>query len=106
MQVADVLVSPRFRGTNTPLKIYSYMASGKPIVATKTITHTQVLDESTAVLVGPTSNALGYGILQVLSGTTQARVLAERALTEVRAKYSYERFRENTMKALTVLSRE
>src|SRR5207245_1054809 len=27
---ADVLVSPRSRGTNTPLKIYQYMRSGKP----------------------------------------------------------------------------
>src|SRR5690606_29288584 len=30
----DILVSPRIRGTNTPLKIYSYLRSGKPIVAT------------------------------------------------------------------------
>ena len=27
---ADVLVSPRSRGTNTPLKIYQYLRSGKP----------------------------------------------------------------------------
>ena len=31
---SDVLVSPRSRGTNTPLKIYQYLRSGKPIVAT------------------------------------------------------------------------
>ena len=41
---ADVLVSPRSRGTNTPLKIYQYLRSGKPIVATRLLTHTQVLD--------------------------------------------------------------
>src|SRR5262249_46629346 len=29
---ADVLVSPRSRGTNTPLKIYQYLRSGKAIV--------------------------------------------------------------------------
>jgi len=29
-----VLVSPRSRGTNTPLKIYQYLRSGKPLVAT------------------------------------------------------------------------
>ena len=39
----DILVSPRIRGTNTPLKIYSYLRSGKPIVATDLLTHTQVL---------------------------------------------------------------
>src|SRR5439155_8731179 len=50
---ADVLVSPRSRGTNTPLKIYQYMRSGKPIVATRLVTHTQVLSDPTAGLHGP-----------------------------------------------------
>ena len=49
---ADVLVSPRSRGTNTPLKIYQYLRSGKPIVATRLLTHTQVLDDETAILTG------------------------------------------------------
>ena len=35
VQACDILVSPRIRGTNTPLKIYSYLRSGKPIVATE-----------------------------------------------------------------------
>ena len=34
IQMADALVSPRLSGTNTPLKIYSYLKSGKPVVAT------------------------------------------------------------------------
>ena len=34
MNLSDVLVSPRLEGDNTPLKIYSYMASCRPIVAT------------------------------------------------------------------------
>ena len=41
---ADLLVSPRSRGTNTPLKIYQYLRSGKAIVATRLLTHTQVLE--------------------------------------------------------------
>src|SRR5258706_11640699 len=47
---ADLLVSPRSRGTNTPLKIYQYLRSGKAIVATRLLTHTQVLDDDTAFL--------------------------------------------------------
>ena len=35
LALADVLVSPRVRGENTPFKVYSYMASGKPLVATR-----------------------------------------------------------------------
>ena len=43
VEACDILVSPRIRGTNTPLKIYSYLRSGRPIVATNLLTHTQVL---------------------------------------------------------------
>ncbi|MGB5573162.1 MAG: glycosyltransferase family 4 protein, partial [Thermoanaerobaculia bacterium] len=38
----DVVVSPRSRGTNTPLKIYEILASGIPLVATRIESHTQV----------------------------------------------------------------
>ncbi len=43
ISLSDILVSPRLKGTNSPLKIYSYLRSGKPIVATRHITHTQIL---------------------------------------------------------------
>ncbi len=39
MQLADVLISPRISGMNTPMKAYTYIASGKPIVATKITAH-------------------------------------------------------------------
>ena len=50
LDAADVLVSPRSLGTNTPLKIYQYLRSGRPIVATRLLTHTQVLDDDVAFL--------------------------------------------------------
>ena len=50
LDAADVLVSPRSSGTNTPLKIYQYLRSGRPIVATRLLTHTQVLDDEVAIL--------------------------------------------------------
>ena len=43
LEAADVLVSPRLKGDNTPMKIYTYMASGTAILATDLFTHTQVL---------------------------------------------------------------
>ena len=58
----DVLVSPRIRGTNTPLKIYSYLRSGKPIVATDLRTHTQVLSPDVARLVAPDAEALAAAV--------------------------------------------
>lgn len=55
---ADILVSPRTRGGNTPMKIYSYMAAGKAIAATRLGTHTEVLDDETAALFEPDGASL------------------------------------------------
>ncbi|MGH9392316.1 MAG: glycosyltransferase, partial [Vicinamibacteria bacterium] len=63
LAVSDALVSPRSSGTNTPLKVYSYLRAGKPIVATRLLTHTQVLDDESAVLTEPTPEAFADAIL-------------------------------------------
>jgi glycosyltransferase involved in cell wall biosynthesis len=62
MNLADVLVSPRTEGNNPPLKIYSYMAMAKPIVATAISSHTQVLDESCAFMTMPTPTAFAEAL--------------------------------------------
>ena len=62
-----LLVSPRSRGTNTPLKIYQYLRSGKAIVATRLLTHTQVLSDETAILTEATPQAFAAGILAGLA---------------------------------------
>jgi glycosyltransferase involved in cell wall biosynthesis len=80
---AHVLVSPRTGGTNTPLKIYEQLASGKPLVATRIWSHTQVLAENVCILVEPEPEALAAGILRALhEGSTHvsnARALYESA---------------------------
>ena len=66
IQSCDLLVSPRIRGTNTPLKIYSYLRSGKPIVATDLLTHTQVLTPQVARLVPVNAEALATAIARLV----------------------------------------
>ena len=61
VHLCDILVSPRTSGTNTPLKIYSYLRSGKPIVATNLYTHTQVLNEEVSVFGAARTNCSGRG---------------------------------------------
>jgi glycosyltransferase involved in cell wall biosynthesis len=63
---ADVLASPRERGDNTPLKLFSYLSSGRPVVATRIASHTQVVDDTTAELVEPTPDGLAAGIRRLL----------------------------------------
>ncbi len=83
VSLADVLVSPRLSGTNTPLKIYSFLKSGKPLVATNLYTHTQVLDEKISILVEPTAEAMAAGIMTALdSPIAKERAAAARALAE------------------------
>ena len=96
VRLADLLVSPRINGTNTPLKIYSYLQSGKPIVATNTFSHTQVLTEEAAVLVDVEPGALGRGILSVLEDRHLAERLAAGARQLFDSRYSYRQFVDKT----------
>ncbi|MBD3305098.1 glycosyltransferase [candidate division KSB3 bacterium] len=96
MQLADILVSPRKDGKNTPLKIYSYLKSGKPIVATNLLTHTQVLHDDVAVLAENTAEAFAEGTLKLLHNPLLRTQLAANALRLSQEKYSYEAYLEKT----------
>ena len=76
---ASVLISPRLDGTSTPLKIYSYLHAGKPIVATNITSHTQVLNRDTALLVEPNHKAFAAGILRLLDDPELAEQLSRNA---------------------------
>jgi glycosyltransferase involved in cell wall biosynthesis len=100
---ADVLVSPRSRGTNTPLKIYQYLRSGKPIVATRLLTHTQVLNDDTAVLTGATAREFAGGILAALTDGVWAAAIGKQARHLADTKYSYEAYLDRTRQACAAL---
>ena len=100
---ADLLVSPRSRGTNTPLKIYQYLRSGKPIVATRLLTHTQVLTDETAILTDATPDAFARGILAGLADRAMAAAVGRRARDLAETKYSYEAYLERTRQACRAL---
>jgi glycosyltransferase involved in cell wall biosynthesis len=103
LQAADVLVSPRSRGTNTPLKIYQYLRSGKPIVATRLLTHTQVLSDQTAILTGISPRELADGILAAVGDPERAAAVGRRARELAETKYSHEAYLERTRQACAAL---
>jgi glycosyltransferase involved in cell wall biosynthesis len=105
LALADVLCSPRVKGENTPFKIYTYLASGKPIVATRIPTHTQLLDDSLAFLVEPSAAGVASGLRQALEQTGEARARAERGLALVDREYSVERYREKVGRAYFQIER-
>ena len=95
----DALVSPRSRGTNTPLKIYQYLRSGKAIVATRLLTHTQVLDDDTAILTGTSPREYADGILAAITDRARAATIGANAQHLAETKYSYEAYLEKTKRA-------
>jgi glycosyltransferase involved in cell wall biosynthesis len=106
LDAADVLVSPRSIGTNTPLKIYQYLRSGRPIVATRLLTHTQVLNDDVAILTSATSEGFASGILEALSDPARARAVGDSARELAETKYSYDAYLTRTRQACAHLTGE
>jgi glycosyltransferase involved in cell wall biosynthesis len=106
LAIGDVLVSPRSLGTNTPLKIYSYLRSGKAIVATRLLTHTQVLDDTTAALTQPNAADFAEAILELASDAVRRRELGAAARRLSDESYSYQRYLDRTREVLEFVSRQ
>jgi len=105
LALADVLVSPRAKGQNTPFKVFTYIASGKPLVATRIPTHTQLLDDTTAFLVEPTPRAVAAGLEAALDDPEEAAARARAARELVEREYSVERYREKIARAYATVER-
>ncbi len=103
VDACDILVSPRIAGTNTPLKIYSYLRSGRPIVATNLLTHTQVLDARSAMLTAPDADAFADGILRLLDRPDERQRIASAAAALAAERYSREAYLARTRQAYSRL---
>jgi len=79
MAIADVLVSPRDDTGNIGIKIFEYMGAGKPIVATDTPSHRAVLDETRAILVDLSPEAMGSAIVRLLRDRAAGKRLGDSA---------------------------
>ena len=103
LDAADVLVSPRSTGTNTPLKIYQYLRSGRVTVATRLLTHTQVLSDEVAILTEPTAEGFAQGILLAVNDRALARRLGEQARRLADTRYTYDAYLQRTREACAAL---
>jgi glycosyltransferase involved in cell wall biosynthesis len=85
---AHVLVSPRISGNNTPMKIYSYLDSGKPVLATNLPTHTQALTPEVALLAPANPGAFAAAMLALAADPEQRLALGARGRQLARTAYS------------------
>jgi glycosyltransferase involved in cell wall biosynthesis len=90
---ADILISPRTLGQNTPMKVYSYMQSGRAILATDIRSHTQALDRSCAELVPAEGTALAAGLERLVLDSELRRRLGAAARDKAQSEYSLPVFR-------------
>ncbi|HZE76788.1 MAG TPA: glycosyltransferase family 4 protein [Gemmatimonadales bacterium] len=92
LAMADVLVSPRRYGDNLPLKVFGYLAAGRPIVATDLPAHRAVLDETRAVLTEVSPGALAQAIVKLLAHPDEAARLATAASEYAAQRLGWQRF--------------
>lgn len=92
MDQADILVSPRTQGVNTPMKIFSYLDGNAAVLATRLPTHTQVLNDRIALLVEPGPEAMAEGMERLLLDEGLCQRLTRAATVYVRAEHSYDTF--------------
>ncbi len=103
LDAATVLLSPRSSGTNTPLKIYQYLRSGRPIVATNLRTHTQVLSPDTAFLADPTPESFAAVLLAAFNDPTRSAAIGAAAKQLAETRYSDEAYMAKTRTACGLL---
>jgi glycosyltransferase involved in cell wall biosynthesis len=96
---ADLLLSPRTLGQNTPMKVYSYMQSGKAMLATAIRSHTQVLDGECAELVAAEPAAWAAGLARLAGNAEHRRRLGAAARTKAESEYSLPAFRARLQQA-------
>jgi glycosyltransferase involved in cell wall biosynthesis len=103
MSLASALVTPRCRGANPPMKIYGYLQSGRPVVATRVPTHLQVLDDSCAILVEPDPADIARGLGVALGDPDRSAALTRAARARLEDRFSLRCFKDRVRSAFAGL---
>jgi glycosyltransferase involved in cell wall biosynthesis len=102
--MAKILVSPRRCGENTPFKLYTYLASGKPLLATDVLSHSQIVaNGKEAILVEPTAEGIAAGLAKLLSDEAYARRIGTNARKLFEARYSRKGYMEKVGRLLAYM---
>jgi glycosyltransferase involved in cell wall biosynthesis len=106
LEQADILVSPRLRGVNTPMKVYSYLLAGKAVVATRIVSHTQVMDDTFSCLVEADANALGTALLALMNDPDRRARLGAAAALIAQERHSSAAYRTALLSAYKKIPRK
>lgn len=93
-ELADVLLLPRVGCQNVPLKLYEYMASGKPIVATRQSGANHLLNDQRGFLCDPTADSMADAIRRACSHPAEAARVASQAMHYAETHFGWASFVE------------
>lgn len=97
MKACDCLVAPypktdHYSYYMSPMKIFEYMASGRPMIVTDLPSIRELVDERTAVFVPPgESKALASAVEKIVNNKELAYTLATNARIDAEEKYTWKR---------------
>ncbi|MFQ6550860.1 glycosyltransferase family 4 protein [Aestuariibius insulae] len=94
LRAATIVTSPRMQGRNTPMKVYSYLDSGRPLLATRLPTHTQVLTDEVAHLVTAAPKDMTEGFEMLLADPDLRDRLATNARAYVKREFTPAAYRQ------------
>ena len=104
LRQADILCSPRLKGRNTPMKIFSYMAAGRAILATDIESHRQVLDDDCAELVAAQGPAIAAGLRRLMQDADRRWRIGRAARDKATSDYSHDAFVARLRQAYATLT--
>lgn len=96
MKACDCLVAPypktdHYSYYMSPMKIFEYLASGRPMIVTDLPSVREIVDEKTAILVPPNdARALAVAVEKIINNKEETHTLISNARREVQEKYTWQ----------------
>lgn len=103
LAAADILLSPRIAGGNTPLKLLDYLKAGRAIVACDNPANRLILDDTTARLVPPEPDAFAATLAALAPDAPLRHRLGAAGQALYRSTYTYAHFKQRLATAYAQL---
>jgi glycosyltransferase involved in cell wall biosynthesis len=94
LAAADLLLSPRIAGGNTPLKLLDYLKAGRAIVACDNPANRLILDATNSRLTPPNPDAFADGILALAADAPLRERLGAAGRQLHLSTYNYARYKQ------------